>query len=97
MARVIFTPAASRGLHRCRALLQDKNPIASRRAADAIQRQLHYLAAYPESGRPYLRAPRWREMLIPFGESGYIVLYDYDAIEGVVYLLAFRHQREAGY
>jgi ParE toxin of type II toxin-antitoxin system, parDE len=38
-----------------------------------------------------------RELVIPFGESGYVALYRHDAEADLVYILAFRHQREAGY
>ena len=38
-----------------------------------------------------------RELVIPFGETGYVALYRYDTEGDLVYILAFRHQREAGY
>lgn len=43
------------------------------------------------------RQPELRELTIGFGAYGYVALYRYEASEEVVYLLAFRHQREAGY
>ena len=39
--------------------------------------------------------PEFREWLILFGQSGYLVLSRIDA--GVVVLLAVRHGREAGF
>jgi hypothetical protein len=50
-----------------------------------------------EIGRPFLGDSRLRELLIPFGDSGYVALYRYDSEEDAVYVLAFRHQKEAGY
>ncbi|ASD84763.1 plasmid stabilization protein (plasmid) [Burkholderia gladioli pv. gladioli] len=41
--------------------------------------------------------PAWRELAIPFGDSGYVALYRYEPADDAVYVLAFRHQREAGY
>jgi len=41
--------------------------------------------------------PELRELVIPFGDSGYIALYRYDPIADAVYVLAFRHQKEVGY
>ena len=38
-----------------------------------------------------------RELVIPFGDSGYVALYRHEAADNAVYILAFRHQREAGY
>lgn len=38
-----------------------------------------------------------RELIIPFGSSGYVGLYRYVENEDSVYLLAFRHQKQSGY
>jgi ParE toxin of type II toxin-antitoxin system, parDE len=38
-----------------------------------------------------------RELVIPFGERGYVALYRYEAEADLLYILAFRHQREGGY
>lgn len=66
-------------------------------AAQAIQAQFTLLEAEPAIGRPFELAEELRELLIPFGESGYVALYRLDEVADVVYLLAFRHQKEAGY
>jgi plasmid stabilization system protein ParE len=39
--------------------------------------------------------PEFREWLVDFGNSGYIILYHFDGETAVV--LRVRHQREAGY
>jgi plasmid stabilization system protein ParE len=39
--------------------------------------------------------PEYREQVVPFGESGYVVLYRPEGETAVI--LAVRHQREAGY
>nr|WP_269147108.1 hypothetical protein [Sphingomonas melonis] len=36
-------------------------------------------------------------MVIGFGSSGYVALYRHDLADDAVYVLALRHQREAGY
>lgn len=41
--------------------------------------------------------PELRELIIDFGQSGYIALYRHEPSDDAVYVLAFRHQREAGY
>lgn len=97
MPRVILTAHAVRGLERCRRLLAEKNPRAAQRAAAAIKTALLRLEDFPEIGRPYPEEPDWRELLIEFGDSGYIALYRYAAGEGTVFVLAVRHQKEAGY
>jgi hypothetical protein len=35
--------------------------------------------------------------MIGFGDSGYVALYRHDRIVDTVFVLAFRHQKEAGY
>jgi len=48
-------------------------------------------------GRPFTNNSELRELLIPFGDSGYVSLYIYDQAADEVMILAFRHQKEAGY
>ena len=54
------------------------------------------LALQPGIGRPVEdMEPQYREWLINFGDSGYIVLYRYE--RDVATVLAVRHQKEVGY
>jgi hypothetical protein len=41
--------------------------------------------------------PELRELVIPFGGSGYVALYRHEPADDAVYVLAFRHQKEAGF
>ena len=76
--------------------LADKNPDAAKRAAHAIRAGGKILARQPRIGHPAEDMdPEFREWLIPFGQSGYLVLYRID--DGAVVLLAVRHGREAGF
>jgi plasmid stabilization system protein ParE len=95
--RLIVTPAAAGGLQRCRLFLTHKNRNAAVRAGQAIERALGLLEGSPEAGRPFALDPELRELVIAFGESGYVALYRYEPDNDAVYVLAFRHQREAGY
>ncbi|WP_374788990.1 type II toxin-antitoxin system RelE/ParE family toxin [Brucella oryzae] len=97
MPRVVITEGAAQGLERCRRFLIAKSQEAARRAGDAIQRHLLHLENAPDIGRPFADAPELRELVIPFGDSGYIALYRHETAENAVYVLAFRHQKEAGY
>jgi len=97
LPRVVVTEGAVRGLEVCRNFLVQKNPEAARRAAQAIVKQFDLLTEYPVMGRPLDDHPELRELLVPFGESGYVALYRYGEAEDTVYILAFRHQKEAGY
>ncbi len=97
MSRVVITEQAALGLERCRQFLAEKNPGAARRAAQAIARRFAQLESDPELGRPSDDVPELRELLIAFGDSGYVALYRYEPEDDVVVVLAFRHQKEAGY
>lgn len=97
MPRVIITAGAVRGMVRCRAALAEKSPQAAKRAAKAIADKIVLLESYPHAGRPLDDEPELRELLIPFGDAGYVALYRHHPAEGAVYVLAFRHQKDAGY
>lgn len=97
MTRVVVTAGAVQGLERCRRFLADRSPDAARRAGEAIARQFRLLQDAPAVGRPLPEEPTLRELVIGFGETGYVALYRYEPDEDAVYILAFRHQKEAGY
>ena len=84
-------------MERCRQFLADKSLAASRRAAQAIRLQFDLLAKQPDMGRPLQDEPDLRELVIFFGDSGYVALYHHDRQTDTVLILAFRHQKEAGY
>jgi len=95
--RVIITQEAANGLERCRLFLVEKNPQAARRAGQAIERQFTLLETNPDIGRPLDDLPELRELIVAFGESGYVALYRHELESDTAYVLAFRHQKEAGY
>jgi len=97
VSRVIITEGAALGLEHCRQFLAEKNPQAAKRAGQAIERQFKQLETSPNIGRPLSDLPELRELIIEFGDSGYVALYRFQQDIDTVYLLAFRHQKEAGY
>ena len=97
MPQVIVTEGATEGLSRCRRFLSAKAPEAAKRAGQAIERQFLLLEKTPDIGRPFPEMAELRELVIPFGDSGYVALYRHEPADDAVYVLAFRHQKEAGY
>lgn len=97
MPQVIVTEGAAQGFERCRRFLAAKDPEAAKRAGQAIERQLLLLETAHDIGRPFPEMPELREVVIAFGDSGYVALYRQEAAADTVYILAFRHQKEAGY
>jgi plasmid stabilization system protein ParE len=96
MARVIWTRNARTDLSRLRDFLAPKSEESAARAVQAIRNGLRTLRAAPEAGTAVPWLPEgYREWVIPFGKSGYVILYRY--FGGEVVIQAIRHGREAGY
>lgn len=96
MPQIIFSPNALRDLDRLREFLRIKNLDAAKRAAMAITKSIRLLNQYPQAGRPVEDlSEEYRELLIDFGDSGYIAMYHYK--DSLVTVLAIKHQKEVGY
>lgn len=96
MSRLIWTPEASADIERAYLFLAEKNEEAAIKALETIGAGSLLLENFPEAGRPAEDLePEHRELLIPFGASGYLLLYRIE--NTLVYILAVRHQKEAGY
>lgn len=96
MARLLWTRGALRDVERLRGFLASKNPAAAHRATQAIRQGARTLVTHPEIGRPADEMPPdFREWIIPFGGSGYVMLYRFDG--DLVAVLAVRHGRGAGH
>jgi plasmid stabilization system protein ParE len=67
------------------------------RALDAIKASDDLLACTPFSFRKAARSPLWRELVIPFGSTGHVALYEIRPAGQLVIVHAVRHQREEDY
>jgi plasmid stabilization system protein ParE len=96
--RVRLTAEAVEDLNRIYDLLLRRDLDAAERALVAIERAFVLLAYSPFSCRKALlqKSPRWREVVIPFGHSGYVALNEIDDDRAVT-VAAVRHQREEDY
>lgn len=96
MSHIVWTPHAAEQLEMVYKFLAEKNEDAARKALEAIQNHVSLLKTFRNAGRPcYDLEPEHRELLIPFSNSGYVLLYQVQ--DEIVYILAIRHQRELGY
>ena len=94
---VRFTAEAQADLERLYAFLLTKDQAAARRALAAIRRGIGLLRFSPYSCRKIaLELPRHRELLVPLGSAGYVVLIEIEPPRTVT-ILAARHQREDDY
>jgi hypothetical protein len=96
MPRLIATEGAVPGMERCRRFLAKKSRHAAIRAAKVIDEKLHVSEMAPDIKCPFEGCLDIRELLIPFGASGYMVPYQHGKANDAVYILAFRHRREEG-
>jgi plasmid stabilization system protein ParE len=100
MPRLVWTPYSSRDLRRHHDFLVEKDRKAAARAIQAIYQRLQSLILHPDLGRPIDESidesnTGRRELVIPFGQSSYVALYQHNGEE--ITVLAIRHGREAGY
>lgn len=95
--RVRYSLAARVDLKRLYGFLLEQDIVAARRALTVIIKGTDLLRQFPftcrkaDSDNPLLR-----ELLIAFGASGYVFLYEIED-ERTVTILAIRHQREDDY
>ena len=95
--RVRYTREAKEDLERLYRFLLDQDLLVAQRAKDAISKGMEFLKDFPFACRKATSEnPFLREMLISFGHSGYVVLFEIED-KTTVTILAIRHQREADY
>lgn len=93
---ILWTTNALTNLEQIYSFLSEKSELAAISAIKSIREKALLLEKFPYAGRPAEDLePEQRELLIPFGESGYVMLYK--AIDSRIYILAIRHQREIHY
>lgn len=95
--QVRYTREAKEDIERLYAFLLERDIQAARRAKVAIGKAMAFLKDFPFACRKVsIDNPFLREMLIPFGNSGYVALFEIEDKKTVT-ILAIRHQREEDY
>jgi plasmid stabilization system protein ParE len=97
MTRIAPTPEFTQDVRRLREFLGAKNQEAAKRVSAVIRQSVTSLKTYPEAHRPVPSEPNYRELIIPFGATGYKVLYHYRKSADLVTLVAMKHQLENDY
>ena len=107
--RVRYTRGARDDLTRLYTFLLERDDAAAARALEAIRKATDVLRGFPFTCRKADEAnPFLRELIISFGDSGYVALFEIEGeqpAEAVpageasryVTILAVRHQREDDY
>lgn len=92
---MIYAARALAALERLTEFLLQPDPPAALETVGLITEAVQVLENHPLIGRPVEQD--LRELVISRGDSGYLALYSYEAVQDVVLVPAIRHQREAGY
>lgn len=95
MPRINYSNRANLDLVRLFRFLAEKDVPTAQRAIKEIRDSLTTLARMPKVGRPVEEG--FRELIIDFGSSGYLALYDFDERIDAVTVHAVRHQKENDY
>ncbi|MEP7241638.1 MAG: type II toxin-antitoxin system RelE/ParE family toxin [Devosia sp.] len=93
-----WSPHALADLGRLHAFLARNSRRAADRAVVTIRSAIELLREFPEAGRHAddLSLDR-RELVVPFGQSGYVVAYAIRSADETIEVIDIRHQSEAGY
>jgi plasmid stabilization system protein ParE len=95
--QVRYTKQARADLHRLFAYLAERDPALARKARDTIAKGMNLLKDFPFTCRKASPdTPFLREIVIHFGSSGYVALFEIEN-SSTVTVLAVRHQREDDY
>jgi plasmid stabilization system protein ParE len=95
VAQVVYSGRPLEHIERAFQFLRDNNPTAALHAVAAIRSAVDNLAAHPLVGRRI--EGELRELVISYGQTGYIALYRFVIARDEVRILALRHQRELGF
>jgi plasmid stabilization system protein ParE len=101
--QVQFTRAAKENLERMFDFIVERELASATsdfdiadRAIEAIRTGIQLLQTSPFTCRKASNSPFLRELVIPFGSSGYVVLFEIASVHEVI-IAAIRHQREDDY
>ncbi|MFM9972902.1 MAG: type II toxin-antitoxin system RelE/ParE family toxin [Burkholderiales bacterium] len=94
---IVFGDEALSDLERIFAFNAERDAASAPLHIAKIQSAVSLLEAHPKIGRPIARGAALRELVISYGSTGYIALYEHSTAEDLIRVVAVRHQREAGY
>ena len=97
MPRLSYTPRSMDDLERFQKFLFDADYENALQAIGKITSSIDKLKDMPFLGRAVHDSEMYRELIIPFGGSGYIALYRYFVDRDLVRIVAIKHQKEDDY
>jgi plasmid stabilization system protein ParE len=94
---IVFAEEALFDLERICEFNAGRDPASALDHIDKVRSAVLLLESHPKIGRPISRGAALRELVISYGKTGYIALYEHSPVENLIRVVAVRHQREAGY
>ncbi len=94
--KVRYTSEAKEDLKRLFTFLAEQDMQAAKHARKTIAAAIQLLEQFPFTCRKAMNDACLRELVIPFGGTGYVALFEIDDNETVT-IVAVRHQREDDY
>ena len=91
--KLTVSHSAVADLDRLHEFLVEKDGSAAQRAAGTIDDAVRSLTDFPQRGRPS-GIVGVRELIVPFGQSAYVVRYAYLASRDEIVILRIWHGRE---
>ena len=93
---IVFDEEALADLERIFEFNFERDPATALEHVRRIREGVSILGKHPEIGRTVPGSSQ-RELVMSYGRSGYVALYEFSPAAGLVRVTAVRHQREAGY
>jgi plasmid stabilization system protein ParE len=82
-------------LQRLREFILPHNKVAAQRAVRIIKGTVTLLESNPLIGKPVEELIDYRDIIIPFGSSGYVLRYRIQ--QDTIFIVALKHGKEAGF
>lgn len=95
MYQIFWTKTAKQNLEKMYLFLLEKNSKLAQTALQKIKRGINLLEEFPFSCRKVTNDATLRELIIPFGSKGYVLLFRIKNTK--IIILAIRHQNEYDY
>jgi plasmid stabilization system protein ParE len=95
VAQIVYAARALADIERAFEFLAERDPASAVKAAAAIRHAVEALSEHPLIGRRI--TGELRELVISFGHTGYVALYQFIPERAEIWILGVRHQRELDY
>ena len=92
MREIVWLDSAVNDVVRLREFIAKENPVAAKKAAEAIKSATTLLMETPAIGKPVQNLLPYRDLLTRFGAGGYVIRYH--LLADTIYIVHVRHYRE---